>query len=226
MEISRHALVAGSKFTMQCEPLEIILRRDYRYQFKGKCSVKDLGAPSIMEGTAWITASNLLVIKSKPKPESKEEEPKETAPAAKPEPTAREPVLKEIAIEPPPEIVVIKHGAGGLLHEHTQRFAGYRNRKTKVEIRGPCYSACTQITAYVGKADLCIAEGAFFAFHAVRSREKREIMPLATHLFYLHQPLEIRRWIDRNGGYENLPLDGFWTMYDRDLWAMGYPRCK
>jgi Rap1a immunity proteins len=97
MEISRHALVAGgSQFTVQCEPLEIILRRDYRYQYKGKCSVfdktakKDLGAPSIIEGTAWITASNLLVIKSKPKPESKEEEPKETAPAAKPEPTARE----------------------------------------------------------------------------------------------------------------------------------------
>jgi hypothetical protein len=76
MEISRHALVAGgSQFTVQCEPLEIILRRDYRYQYKGKCSVfdttakKDLGAPSIVEGTAWITASNLLVIKSKPKPE-------------------------------------------------------------------------------------------------------------------------------------------------------------
>ena len=42
MEISRHALVAGgSQFTVQCEPLEIILRRDYRYQYKGKCSLFD-----------------------------------------------------------------------------------------------------------------------------------------------------------------------------------------
>jgi hypothetical protein len=25
--------------------------------------------------------------------------------------------------------------------------------------------------------------------------------------------------------WQALPLDGFWTMYDRDLWQMGYPRC-
>jgi hypothetical protein len=36
----------------------------------------------------------------------------------------------------------------------------------------------------------------------------------------------IRGWIERNGGWQHLPLDGFWTMYDRDLWAMGYPKCK
>jgi hypothetical protein len=39
-------------------------------------------------------------------------------------------------------------------------------------------------------------------------------------------PPEIRGWIDRNGGVGKLPRDGFWTMYDRDLWAIGYPRCK
>jgi hypothetical protein len=33
-------------------------------------------------------------------------------------------------------------------------------------------------------------------------------------------------WIDRTGGWEHLPLDGYWTMYARDLWAMGYPRCE
>jgi hypothetical protein len=43
---------------------------------------------------------------------------------------------------------------------------------------------------------------------------------------YQSWPIEIRHWIDRNGGHEKLPLNGFWTMYDRELWAMGYPKCK
>jgi hypothetical protein len=66
-----------------------------------------------------------------------------------------------------------------------------------VELRGPCYSACTLIAAYVGKDDLCIAEGAFLAFHAVRSLETRQIMPAATALMYWQ---DIRGWIDRTGG--------------------------
>ena len=113
-----------------------------------------------------------------------------------------------------------------MIYEHNLKFWGYRQVGNEVEIRGPCYSACTLITAYVGKDKLCIAQGAFLAFHAVRSAEKREIMPAETALTYRQQPAEIRDWIDRNGGPEKLPLDGFWTMYDRDLWAMGYPRCK
>jgi hypothetical protein len=39
-------------------------------------------------------------------------------------------------------------------------------------------------------------------------------------------PAPVRKWIDANGGYEKLPVQGFWTMYDRDLWAMGYSRCE
>jgi len=42
---------------------------------------------------------------------------------------------------------------------------------------------------------------------------------------YETYPPEIRRWIDHNGGWQNLPIDGFWTMYDHSLWALGYPRC-
>src|SRR6476646_9785246 len=33
---------------------------------------------------------------------------------------------------------------------------------------------------------------------------------------YWRQPTEIRRWIDVNGGHQNLPLNGYWTMHDRD----------
>ena len=127
---------------------------------------------------------------------------------------------------PAPETVVISHGRGGLVAEHELKFFTYWHSNNKVEIRGGCYSACTLVTAFIGKDKLCIAEGAFLAFHAVSSMERREIMPAATERLYWLQPLDIRRWIDRAGGYQNLPLNGFWTMYDRELWAMGYPKCN
>ena len=43
------------------------------------------------------------------------------------------------------DTVVIRYGNGGRVVEHRQRFADYRLTKTKVEIRGPCYSACTLV---------------------------------------------------------------------------------
>ena len=133
--------------------------------------------------------------------------------------------IKPAPMARPPDTVIIRHGQGGRLDQHRFRFADYQSNKTKVELRVPCYSACTLITAYVSKADLCIAEGAFFAFHAVRSMERKELMLADTGRMYSQQPPDIQRWIDRMGGWEKLPLDGYWTMYDRDLWSMGYPRC-
>ena len=142
--------------------------------------------------------------------------------------TAVPPVLKDLAGKPRldmQKVVVITHGPGGLIEEHNARYNTYARERTKVRILGGCYSACTLITAHLNQEDICIAEGAFFAFHAVRSAEKGEYMAGATVKAYWQQPWRIRNWIDRNGGWENLPLDGFWTMYDRELWAMGYPKC-
>ena len=127
---------------------------------------------------------------------------------------------------PDDTVVIIKYGRGGRVDEHTLRFADYRRNGTKVEVRGPCYSACTMVLAYVGTDRLCIAEGAFMAFHAVRTQERREYMKVETEFFYTNLPLPIRQWIDRTGGWQNLPIDGYWPMYDRYLWAVGYPQCK
>ena len=123
-----------------------------------------------------------------------------------------------------PETVVIKFGAGGRMDAHYQLYTDYQRAKTKVEVRGPCYSACTLVLAYV--EDICIAEGAFMAFHAVRSKETGARMDWDTGLAYRGMPPVIRMWIDDNGGHENLPLNGYWTLYDRQLWAMGYPKCQ
>jgi hypothetical protein len=38
-------------------------------------------------------------------------------------------------------------------------------------------------------------------------------------------PAAIKTWLDDHGGHEKLPLNSFWMMYDRELWAMGYPKC-
>jgi hypothetical protein len=136
------------------------------------------------------------------------------------------PGWKQVVPDQPPETVVIKYGQGGRVDEHQQRFSYYQRAKTRVELRGPCYSACTMLLTYVEPENLCIAEGAFMAFHAVRSLEKREYMEHQTWQYYLNLPRPIRQWINAHGSWQALPLDGYWTMYDRELWAMGYPKCK
>jgi hypothetical protein len=93
-----------------------------------------------------------------------------------------------------------------------------------VEVRGPCYSACTLVLAYV--EDVCIGEGAFMAFHAVRSAETGARMDWETRIAYTNMPRAVQAWIDENGGADKLPLNSFWTLHDRQLWAMGYPKCN
>jgi hypothetical protein len=56
--------------------------------------------------------------------------------------------------------------------------------------------------------------------------QTRAYAETATMQMYLSYPPEIKAWIDRNGGVGKLPRDGYWTLYDRDLWAMGYAKCK
>jgi hypothetical protein len=133
---------------------------------------------------------------------------------------------KRMPPEAPPETVVILYGQGGRVDEHNVKYAAYRSARVNVEIRGPCCSACTLIATYIDKDKLCFTERAFLGFHQVRSLETREVMPLATWVFYRQQPPEIRGWIDRTGGWENLPLDGYWPLRAPELWAMGYPKCQ
>jgi hypothetical protein len=139
------------------------------------------------------------------------------------------PIMTAPTIVPPNPFlrpIVIRFGQGGRIDEHKLRFGGYQRAKAKVEVRGPCYSACTLLLAYIEPGNLCIAEGGFMAFHAIRSIEHGEIMVGATHEYYASLPPVIRMWIDDNGGWHNLPLNGYWTMRDMQLWARGYPKCQ
>ena len=96
-----------------------------------------------------------------------------------------------------------------------------------MEVRGPCYSACTLLLAYVAPENLCIEAGAFMAFHAIRSAEYGQRLPAATFDYYTSMPTAgPAPGSTTTAGTENLPLDGYWTMHDSELWAIGYPRCK
>lgn len=125
----------------------------------------------------------------------------------------------------PETTIIIKYGRGGRMDQHTLRFADYRLTKAKVEVRGPCLSACTIVLAYVGPELMCVAPDGYMAFHQVRSAERGEGMPLETRFLYSIYPEPIRDWIDRHGGWQKLPLNGFWELHSSEMWKMGYPRC-
>jgi hypothetical protein len=121
--------------------------------------------------------------------------------------------LKDTSLFAPPsrpvERVVLTHGAGGSIAEHRLNFEGYFRAGTKIELRGPCYSACTLMLGYLERDNLCIAPGAFMAFHAARGAKYANYMSDQTRAMYETYPPEIRRWIDRNGGWEKLPSTAF-----------------
>jgi hypothetical protein len=83
------------------------------------------------------------------------------------------------------------HGNGGRILEHRMTFEGYFRSGTVVELRGPCYSACILLLAYMEKANLCIAPGAFMAFHAARGERRRDYMPGETRTMYESYPPEV-----------------------------------
>ncbi len=130
------------------------------------------------------------------------------------------------ALAPPLEPVVLNGGRGGMLGEHQTRFWAIKQQGAPVEMRGGCWSACTTITAFIPKERLCFAPGAFPAFHAARRVDNQQPSPHATLSMYASYHAEIRDWIDAHGSPAKMTVEVFWTMYDRDLWAIGYPKCK
>ena len=103
-------------------------------------------------------------------------------------------------------MVVIRWGQGGRVDEHQQRFSDYRLTRAKIELRGPCYSACTMLTSYIEPENLCIAPGAFMAFHAVRGMARKEYME--NEAWLLPQPAASDPAVDQQSGRLASPADG------------------
>src|SRR5215831_12434092 len=62
---------------------------------------------------------------------------------------------------------------GGFLYEHMQRWRELEQTGGDVEIRGPCFSACTMIMAVIAKERLCFGDYASLQFHLATDRAGR-----------------------------------------------------
>jgi hypothetical protein len=100
----------------------------------------------------------------------------------------------------------------------------------EVQVRGPCMSACTLVLSYISKNRLCFDDKAVLGFHKVRYQftlaNGPDIAAESTTTEVVESyPEDIRAWIDSQGGQKRMPMDGYWYLWAKNLWAMGYRKC-
>jgi hypothetical protein len=123
---------------------------------------------------------------------------------------------------------VLYYEPGGILHEHEARWRALAESGDDVEMRGPCVSGCTMIMAYVPKSRLCFAWGASLWFHKAASGTdiKTATPSTSTTLYMLNQyPPDIKAWLLKRGGVEEMTVEKFWVLHASELWEMGYRKC-
>jgi hypothetical protein len=129
----------------------------------------------------------------------------------------------------PAQKVVLHRGPGGLITEHVKRFQELAQSGDSVEIRGPCFSACTLIVAYVPKERVCFDEFASLNFHHAGGMKvyfSNAEAVAATRWMFQRYPPNIRDWLNAQGGIEKIPSIGWWTLDAPALWEMGYRKCE
>jgi hypothetical protein len=114
---------------------------------------------------------------------------------------------------------------GGVLHEHMQRWRELVQTGSDVEVRGPCFSACTMIMAVVPKERLCFGDYASLQFHLATDRASGRIAINASMWMLMQYPRDIYDWPMARGGVPNMGVHDFWVLEAPELWAMGYRRC-
>ena len=126
----------------------------------------------------------------------------------------------------PKPTTVLQYEPGGIIGEHMQRWLDLAVSGNDVEIRGPCFSACTLIVGYVPKGRLCFGDFASLQFHLAREPDTGK-MSLSASLWMLAQyPQDIRNWLMARGGVANMTIHNFWELRAEELWDMGYRKCK
>ena len=88
---------------------------------------------------------------------------------------------------------------GGFIFEHMRRWRQLGQSDADVEIRGPCFSACTLIIAVVPKEQLCFGDYASLEFHAASDLSGRIAIP-ATMWMLRQYPRDIYDWLMARGG--------------------------
>ena len=120
---------------------------------------------------------------------------------------------------------------GGQIVAHWERWKALAAQGGEVEIRGPCWSACTLIMAHIPRERLCFDKNAELNFHQAMRPNGEPVMK-ATRWMVDQYPEDIRKWIKTMGGAERLPLPSpnypagtFYMLFPVQLWAMGYRKC-
>jgi hypothetical protein len=130
----------------------------------------------------------------------------------------------------PPKTVLYEE-RGGRIADHWERWKALAAEGGEVEIRGPCWSACTLILAHIPRERLCFDKHAELNFHQA-ARPNGEPVMEATRWMVAQYPKDIREWINTMGGVETLPTPSpnhpagtFYMLFPVQLWAMGYRKC-
>jgi hypothetical protein len=140
------------------------------------------------------------------------------------------PELRSSPIRPGAAKTVLYEERGGRIVDHWERWKALAAQGGEVEIRGPCWSACTLIMAHIPRERLCFDKHAELNFHQAR-RPSGEPSMEATRCMVDQYPGDIRKWLKTMGGAERLPLPSlnsagtFYMLFPVQLWAMGYRKC-
>jgi hypothetical protein len=123
---------------------------------------------------------------------------------------------------------VLYHEWGGDLREHEARWKTLAESGDDVEVRGWCVSGCTMIMAYVPKSRICFAWGSSLRFHQARAGitvETATPSNSTTQYMLNKYPLDIKTWLEKRGGVQEMTVEKFWVLDATELWEMGYRKC-
>lgn len=91
------------------------------------------------------------------------------------------------------ETIEVGGDHGGLVVLYQQKWEKLAAQKVNIRIVGICASACTLLTGYFPRKDICVTPGAALGFHA-------GTFPFVTDALLRIYPEDIRKWIDAHGG--------------------------
>jgi hypothetical protein len=91
------------------------------------------------------------------------------------------------------ETIEISDDKGGFVTLYQQKWEKLAAQKDNVRITGICASACTLLTGYFPRKDICVTPTAALGFHA-------GTFPFVTDVLLKIYPDDIKKWIDAHGG--------------------------
>jgi hypothetical protein len=91
------------------------------------------------------------------------------------------------------ETIEIADDKGGFVTLYQQKWEKLAAQKDTVRITGICASACTLLTGYFPRKDICVTPTAALGFHA-------GTFPFVTNVLLRIYPDDIKKWIDAHGG--------------------------